>query len=98
VPGSAWRQPGSGSSRASTLSGAWGGRCGTSWGPTSRRNHGLDAADLRQGTKVAVEIALMAADAGLVRTDEDTISMAGPVRVLTRPLLSVRPTVIIFSI
>ncbi len=30
-----------------------------------------------QGTKVAVEIALMAADAGLVRTDEDIISMGG---------------------
>jgi uncharacterized protein len=30
-----------------------------------------------QGTKVAVEIALMAADAGLVRSDEDVISMGG---------------------
>jgi len=30
-----------------------------------------------QGSKVAVEIALMAADAGLVRTDEDVISMGG---------------------
>lgn len=30
-----------------------------------------------QGTKVAVEIALMAADAGLVRTDEDLISIGG---------------------
>lgn len=30
-----------------------------------------------QGTKVAVEIALMAADAGLVRTGEDCISMGG---------------------
>lgn len=30
-----------------------------------------------QGTKVAVEIALMAADAGLVRTDEEIISMGG---------------------
>jgi uncharacterized protein len=30
-----------------------------------------------QGTKVAVEIALMAADAGLARTDEDIISMGG---------------------
>ncbi len=30
-----------------------------------------------QGTKVAVEIALMATDAGLVRTDEDVISMGG---------------------
>ena len=30
-----------------------------------------------QGSKVAVEIVLMAADAGLVRTDEDVISMGG---------------------
>ena len=30
-----------------------------------------------QGVKVAVEIAAMAADAGLVRTDEDVISIAG---------------------
>jgi hypothetical protein len=30
-----------------------------------------------QGTKVAVEIALMAADAGLVRTDGDVISIGG---------------------
>jgi hypothetical protein len=30
-----------------------------------------------QGTKVAIEIALMAADAGLVRTDEDIISIGG---------------------
>ncbi len=30
-----------------------------------------------QGTKVAIEIALMAADAGLVRTDEDIISVGG---------------------
>ena len=30
-----------------------------------------------QGSKVAVEIALMAADAGLVRTDEDVISIGG---------------------
>jgi len=30
-----------------------------------------------QGTKVAVEIALMAADAGLIRTDEDIISIGG---------------------
>lgn len=29
------------------------------------------------GTKVAIEIALMAADAGLVRTDEDVISLGG---------------------
>ncbi|TFG91524.1 MAG: hypothetical protein E4H15_05645 [Syntrophobacterales bacterium] len=30
-----------------------------------------------QGTKVAVELALMAADAGFVRTDEDVISIGG---------------------
>jgi len=30
-----------------------------------------------QGTKVAVEIALMAADAGLIRTDEEVISIGG---------------------
>jgi len=30
-----------------------------------------------QGTKVAIELALMATDAGLVRTDEDIISMGG---------------------
>lgn len=30
-----------------------------------------------QGTKVAVEIALMAADAGLIRTDEDVITVGG---------------------
>jgi len=30
-----------------------------------------------QGVKVAVEVALMAADAGLVRTDEDIISIGG---------------------
>jgi hypothetical protein len=30
-----------------------------------------------QGTKVAIETALMAADAGLVRTDEEIISIAG---------------------
>ena len=30
-----------------------------------------------QGTKVAVEIALMAADAGLIRTDEDVIAIGG---------------------
>ena len=30
-----------------------------------------------QGTKVAVEVALMAADAGLVRTDEDIIAIGG---------------------
>jgi len=30
-----------------------------------------------QGTKVAVEITLMAADAGLIRTDEDVVSLGG---------------------
>lgn len=30
-----------------------------------------------QGVKVAIELALMAADAGLVRTDEDVISLGG---------------------
>ncbi len=30
-----------------------------------------------QGTKVAIELSLMAADAGLVRTDQDVISVAG---------------------
>jgi hypothetical protein len=30
-----------------------------------------------QGTKVAIEITLMAADAGLVRTDEDIIAVGG---------------------
>jgi len=43
--------------------------------------HGVIIADtLRifgQGMKVACEIALMAADAGMVRTDEDVISIAG---------------------
>ncbi len=33
-----------------------------------------------QGTKVACEIALMAADSGLVRTDEDIIAIAGTSR------------------
>lgn len=32
------------------------------------------------GTKVAIELALMAADAGLVRTDQDVISVAGTSR------------------
>ena len=30
-----------------------------------------------QGTKVAIELAMMAADAGLIRTDEDVISVGG---------------------
>ncbi len=30
-----------------------------------------------QGTKVAIEVALMAADAGLVRTDEDVVTIGG---------------------
>lgn len=33
-----------------------------------------------QGTKVACEIALMAADAGLIRTDEEVISIGGTAR------------------
>ena len=33
-----------------------------------------------QGVKVAIELALMAADAGLVRTDEDVISVGGTAR------------------
>jgi uncharacterized protein len=33
-----------------------------------------------QGTKVAIEIALMAADSGLIRTDEDIISIGGTKR------------------
>lgn len=33
-----------------------------------------------QGIKVAIELALMAADAGLVRTDEDVISVGGSAR------------------
>ena len=33
-----------------------------------------------QGTKVAIELALMATDAGLVRTDEDVISIGGTAR------------------
>ena len=32
------------------------------------------------GTKVAIELALMAADAGLVRTDQDVISVGGTER------------------
>ena len=31
------------------------------------------------GTKVAIELGLMAADAGLARTDEDVISLGGTV-------------------
>ena len=33
-----------------------------------------------QGTKVAIELVLMAADAGLIRTDEDVISVGGTAR------------------
>lgn len=33
-----------------------------------------------QGTKVAIEVALMAADAGFIRTDEDVISLGGTAR------------------
>jgi len=40
-----------------------------------------------QGTKVAIEIALMAADAGLIRTDEDVISIGGTVRGVDTALL-----------
>ncbi|MBA7710674.1 hypothetical protein ES703_119619 [subsurface metagenome] len=48
---------------------------------------------LGQGTKVACEIALMAADAGLVRTDEDVICVVGTGRgadtaVVLRPVNS----------
>jgi len=48
-----------------------------------------------QGTKVAVEISLMAADAGLVRTDEDIISIGGTetgadTALLVRPANSAR--------
>jgi len=38
--------------------------------PQSRRTFG-------EGTKVAIELALMAADAGFIRTDEDAISIGG---------------------
>ncbi len=40
-----------------------------------------------QGTKVAIEITLMAADAGLVRTDEDVISIGGTVSGVDTALL-----------
>jgi hypothetical protein len=40
-----------------------------------------------QGTKVAIEIALMAADAGLIRTDEDVISIGGTARGVDTALL-----------
>ena len=40
-----------------------------------------------QGTKVAIEIALMAADAGLIRTDEDVISIGGTVSGVDTALL-----------
>ncbi len=45
------------------------------------------------GTKVACEIAMMSADSGLVRTDEDVISIAGTVRgadtaLLLKPVIS----------
>ena len=46
-----------------------------------------------QGTKVAIEIALMAADAGLVRTEEDIISIGGTASgVDTALLLKPAPT------
>ena len=44
-----------------------------------------------QGTKVAIEITLMAADAGYVRTDEDVISIGGTVTGVDTALL-VRPS------
>jgi hypothetical protein len=44
-----------------------------------------------QGVKVAVEVALMAADAGLIRTDEDIISTGGTATGLDAALL-LRPT------
>jgi hypothetical protein len=55
---------------------------GTGGGPTPPSNNIGDivAMTLRtfgQGTKVACEIAAMAADAGLVRTDEEIISIGG---------------------
>lgn len=40
-----------------------------------------------QGTKVAIEIALMAADAGLIRLDEDIISVGGTVKGVDTALL-----------
>jgi uncharacterized protein len=40
-----------------------------------------------QGTKVAIEIALMAADAGLIRIDEDIISVGGTVKGVDTALL-----------
>ncbi len=40
-----------------------------------------------QGTKVAIELALMAADAGLVRTDEDIVSLGGTSRGLDTALI-----------
>jgi hypothetical protein len=40
-----------------------------------------------QGTKVAIELALMAADAGLVRTDEDIISIGGTMQGVDTALL-----------
>jgi len=43
------------------------------------------------GTKVAVELALMAADAGLVRTDRDVISTGGTMRGIDTALV-VRPS------
>jgi hypothetical protein len=43
-----------------------------------------------QGTKVAVELALMAADAGLIRTDEDIVSTGGTARGIDTALV-IRP-------
>jgi hypothetical protein len=43
------------------------------------------------GTKVAIELALMAADAGLVRTDEDVISVGGSAKGVDSALV-IRPS------
>ncbi|MDD5712215.1 MAG: pyruvate kinase alpha/beta domain-containing protein [Smithellaceae bacterium] len=40
-----------------------------------------------QGTKVAIEVSLMAADAGLIRTDEDVIATGGTVSGIDTALL-----------
>jgi hypothetical protein len=42
---------------------------------------------LGQGVKVAIEVTLMAADAGLVRTDEDVISVGGTAQGVDSALL-----------
>jgi len=50
---------------------------------------------LGQGMKVVIEIAVMAADAGLVRVDEDVIVIAGSAGAQTTPLYSNRSIPII---